>query len=134
MCTLFLSLWSTRVHERTLPLFLLLSSVVDIPSCRGLPPPLPGMGSPRLASVRRRISPSIPQLTLPQPSPQQSSPDHPSPTRSTPTNDDIEAVIKMATSSHPSLDRPLRDTRTQLFVGNVCNLIVRHSAQPIHLV
>ncbi|KAF9225874.1 RNA-binding domain-containing protein [Gyrodon lividus] len=25
----------------------------------------------------------------------------------------------MATSSHPSVDRPLRDTRTQLFVGNL---------------
>ncbi|KAH7886904.1 hypothetical protein F5I97DRAFT_1076702 [Phlebopus sp. FC_14] len=38
-----------------------------------------------------------------------------------PSNDDIEAVIKMATSSRPSTDRPgpLRDTRTQLFVGNL---------------
>lgn len=40
-----------------------------------------------------------------------------------PTNDDIEAVIQMATSSAMSKDSrspaPLRDTRTQLFVGNV---------------
>ncbi|KAF8549137.1 RNA-binding domain-containing protein [Imleria badia] len=57
---------------------------------------------------------------LPPSPPQQSPPPEYSPaTRSTPTNDDIEAVIKMATSSHPSLDRPLRDTRTQLFVGNL---------------
>lgn len=38
------------------------------------------------------------------------------------TNDDIEAVIQMATSSRPSPDGrsvPLKDTRTQLFVGNV---------------
>lgn len=39
-----------------------------------------------------------------------------------PTNDDIEAVIQMATSARPTPDgRPVppRDTRTQLFVGNV---------------
>lgn len=41
----------------------------------------------------------------------------------TPTNDDIEKVIQMATSSRAtglagSLNPP-RDTRTQLFVGNV---------------
>jgi hypothetical protein len=40
-----------------------------------------------------------------------------------PTNDDIEAVIQMATSSGNSQDShqlaPLRDTRAQLFVGNV---------------
>lgn len=40
-----------------------------------------------------------------------------------PTNDDIEAVIQMATSSRQSQDSrqlaPLRDTRAQLFVGNV---------------
>lgn len=46
-------------------------------------------------------------------------------TPSTLTNDDIEAVIQMATSSsRPSPDGrsgPLKDTRTQLFVGNVCS-------------
>jgi hypothetical protein len=39
-----------------------------------------------------------------------------------PSNDDIEAVIQMATSVRPTPDGrggPLRDTRTQLFVGNV---------------
>ncbi|KAK2461266.1 hypothetical protein APHAL10511_006793 [Amanita phalloides] len=39
-----------------------------------------------------------------------------------PTNDDIEAVIQMATSGRPTPEgRPLppRDTRTQLFVGNL---------------
>lgn len=40
-----------------------------------------------------------------------------------PTNDDIEAVIQMATSSRQSQDSrqlaPLRDTRAQLFVGNL---------------
>lgn len=40
-----------------------------------------------------------------------------------PTNDDIEAVIQMATSSSKSQDSrqlaPLRDTRAQLFVGNL---------------
>lgn len=44
----------------------------------------------------------------------------------TPSNDDIEAVIQMATSdARASLDGragPLRDTRTQLFVGNVSDL------------
>jgi len=40
----------------------------------------------------------------------------------TPSNDDIEAVIQMATSSRSSPDGrpgPPKDTRTQLFVGNV---------------
>ena len=44
------------------------------------------------------------------------------------TNDDIEAVIQMATTARPAPDgRPVppRDTRTQLFVGNVC-------ARPCH--
>ena len=39
-----------------------------------------------------------------------------------PTNEDIEAVIKMATSTRPTADGrppPGKDTRTQLFVGNV---------------
>lgn len=39
-----------------------------------------------------------------------------------PTNDDIEAVIQMATSARQTPDGrsgPLKDTRTQLFVGNV---------------
>lgn len=39
-----------------------------------------------------------------------------------PTNDDIEAIIQMATSSvgrPPGGLNPPRDTRTQLFVGNV---------------
>jgi hypothetical protein len=40
-----------------------------------------------------------------------------------PSNDDIEAVIQMATSSSKTQDSrqlaPLRDTRAQLFVGNV---------------
>lgn len=40
-----------------------------------------------------------------------------------PTNDDIEAVIQMATSSSKTQDSrqlaPLRDTRAQLFVGNL---------------
>ncbi|KNZ80340.1 hypothetical protein J132_06321 [Termitomyces sp. J132] len=38
------------------------------------------------------------------------------------TNDDIEAVIQAATSSHAALDArtaPSKDTRTQLFVGNL---------------
>ena len=34
------------------------------------------------------------------------------------TNDDIEAIIQLATSSQPS-PSPHKDTRTQLFVGNV---------------
>lgn len=38
---------------------------------------------------------------------------------STPTDDAIEALIQQATSAKPSEGRPLRDTRTQLFVGNV---------------
>ena len=37
----------------------------------------------------------------------------------TPTNQDIEAVIQMATSGRGG-PTPTRDTRTQLFVGNVC--------------
>ncbi|KAG9313465.1 hypothetical protein JVU11DRAFT_5790 [Chiua virens] len=60
-------------------------------------------------------------MPLPNPSPPRLSPSPKSSplARSTPTNDDIEAIIKMATTSHPSVDRPLRDTRTQLFVGNL---------------
>ncbi|KAH0826575.1 hypothetical protein J3R83DRAFT_4932 [Lanmaoa asiatica] len=60
-----------------------------------------------------------PSLSPPRHSRSSTSPSPSLSTRSTPTNDDIEAVIKMATSSLPSLDRPLRDTRTQLFVGNL---------------
>ncbi|KAF8155705.1 hypothetical protein B0H34DRAFT_850470 [Crassisporium funariophilum] len=40
----------------------------------------------------------------------------------TPTDDAIEAIIQLATSARPSPDGrtgPLRDTRTQLFVGNL---------------
>ena len=47
----------------------------------------------------------------------------PEPPLGIPSNDDIEAVIRMATAA--SADRspaPLKDTRTQLFVGNVCPL------------
>jgi hypothetical protein len=42
-----------------------------------------------------------------------------------PSNDDIEAVIQMATSARSSPDGragPVKDTRTQLFVGNVSTL------------
>jgi hypothetical protein len=55
---------------------------------------------------------------FPRPNSTQISPTH----RPTPSNDDIEAVIQMATSTRPTPDgrQPiLRDTRTQLFVGNV---------------
>lgn len=51
-----------------------------------------------------------------------------------PTNDDIEAVIQMATSARASPDGrtgPPRDTRTQLFVGNV-GLRVVHWRTSIH--
>ena len=40
------------------------------------------------------------------------------PISSNPTDDAIEAIIQQATSNAP-LRSPLRDTRTQLFVGNV---------------
>lgn len=46
---------------------------------------------------------------------------HSSSPQPVPSNDDIEAVIRLATAT--TADRPpcpLRDTRTQLFVGNVC--------------
>ncbi|KAF8879645.1 hypothetical protein CPB84DRAFT_1649165, partial [Gymnopilus junonius] len=36
-----------------------------------------------------------------------------------PTDDAIEAIIQQATSAKPTEGRPLRDTRTQLFVGNL---------------
>ncbi|KAI9567442.1 RNA-binding domain-containing protein [Boletus coccyginus] len=77
------------------------------------------MSSPPFLTSVRRVPPSQPRRhsCFPQPSPPTSPP--PEPSRSTPTNDDIEAVIKLATSSLPSIDRPLRDTRTQLFVGNL---------------
>ena len=40
--------------------------------------------------------------------------------QSHPTDDAIEAVIQQATATAPySRSAPLRDTRTQLFVGNV---------------
>ncbi|TFY77898.1 hypothetical protein EWM64_g6111, partial [Hericium alpestre] len=41
---------------------------------------------------------------------------------SPPTNDEIDAVIQLATSSRASADGrplPLKDTRTQLFIGNL---------------
>ncbi|KAG9001645.1 hypothetical protein FRB94_004631 [Tulasnella sp. JGI-2019a] len=40
-------------------------------------------------------------------------------TTAVPSNQDIEAVIQMATSARPAAAAPPRDTRTQLFVGNV---------------
>jgi hypothetical protein len=44
----------------------------------------------------------------------------PAPSLGMPTDDDIEAIIQMATSARPSSRvSPLKDTRTQLFVGNV---------------
>ncbi|THH13424.1 hypothetical protein EW146_g6792 [Bondarzewia mesenterica] len=49
------------------------------------------------------------------------SPPTPPPTIHAPTSDEIDAVIQMATSSRPSPDGrpiPLKDTRTQLFIGN----------------
>jgi hypothetical protein len=116
VCTLFLSLWSTRVHDRTFSFFF--SSTVVPKACSLYP------SSPPCVSSTPAVL--ILTLLLPQPSPPQqprtstsTSPEPFPPSRSAPTNDDIEAVIKMATSSHPSIDRPLRDTRTQLFVGNV---------------
>ena len=36
-----------------------------------------------------------------------------------PTDDAIEAIIQQATAARSGDSRPLRDTRTQLFVGNV---------------
>lgn len=68
-----------------------------------------------------------------------------------PTNDEVEAVIKMATSTKPTPDGrppPGKDTRTQLFVGNVslprlfssftpflahipCSLIWRHATNSL---
>lgn len=47
---------------------------------------------------------------------------------SQPSDDDIEAVIKQATSSRPSPPGgplPGKDTRTQLFVGNVSRPVAR---------
>jgi len=45
----------------------------------------------------------------------------PSPTQTHihPTDDAIEAIIQQATAARSGDSRPLRDTRTQLFVGNV---------------
>ncbi|KAG9025234.1 hypothetical protein FRB95_010394, partial [Tulasnella sp. JGI-2019a] len=40
-------------------------------------------------------------------------------TTAVPSNQDIEAVIQMATSARPAAAAPPRDTRTQLFVGNL---------------
>ncbi|TFK48998.1 RNA-binding domain-containing protein [Heliocybe sulcata] len=45
------------------------------------------------------------------------SPTSPSPAPALPSNDDIEAIIQLATSSSSPL--PQKDTRTQLFVGNL---------------
>lgn len=60
-------------------------------------------------------------------------PQTPSSAPPTPTNDAIEAIIQMATSSEISQDSrslaPLRDTRTQLFVGNVW-MSFEHPHQP----
>ena len=54
--------------------------------------------------------------------PSKTSPTSRSPTNTgfRPSNDDIEAVIQMATSAHAAaVHLPPRDTRTQLFVGNL---------------
>ncbi|KAI0641522.1 hypothetical protein C8Q79DRAFT_316130 [Trametes meyenii] len=55
------------------------------------------------------------------PSTDPSPPARPPAAGSGPTNDDIEAVIQMAmaSSNSPRATNPPRDTRTQLFVGNV---------------
>ena len=53
-----------------------------------------------------------------------------------PSNDEVEAVIKMATSTKPTPDGrppPGKDTRTQLFVGNVSLPSIPQSFHPISL-
>ncbi|KAF8178273.1 hypothetical protein BJ912DRAFT_668300 [Pholiota molesta] len=70
---------------------------------------------------RCALSPSHASL-LPSPIPAQLSahPDQNAPLPPPPTDDAIEALILQATSARISPDgRPLRDTRTQLFVGNL---------------
>ncbi|KAG8992263.1 hypothetical protein FRB90_001055, partial [Tulasnella sp. 427] len=58
------------------------------------------------------------QPTLPRPSANTNS-TTPAQALHTPTNQDIEAVIQMATSNARANPTPPRDTRTQLFVGNL---------------
>ena len=73
--------------------------------------------SSRFSSDHQKIkkeSSSQPSSSAPSLSPEPRS--HP------PTNEEVEAVIKMATSTRPTPDGrppPGKDTRTQLFVGNV---------------
>ena len=50
-----------------------------------------------------------------------------------PTNEEVEAVIKMATSTRPTPDGrppPGKDTRTQLYAGNVRFVFFRFSSCP----
>lgn len=65
-------------------------------------------GSPRMLNVSTPLCSSLSAMTAPQKI------SH----HSRPSDDAIEAIIHHATSSRQDL-RPLRDTRTQLFVGNV---------------
>jgi hypothetical protein len=110
-----------RVRVRSLPsqLFVLLMDVQS-PSLSSSPPPIihhthpqnniqPCSPTPSSASAPASASSSH---FLPPP---------PLPVHPPPTSDQIDAVIQQATSSVSSDGRhfPLKDTRTQLFVGNV---------------
>jgi hypothetical protein len=86
--------------------------------------------SSSLSSIHQSLPQNNLQSTSPSPSSSSalhassSIPHPPFPVHPTPTSDEIDAIIQQATSSL-SLDGrhvPLKDTRTQLFVGNVRTL------------
>ena len=87
-------------------------------SASGLPTAPPSAVPSARPSPRPPVSPPSPG---PHSQPQSQGHAHLHP----PTSDEIDAVIQMATSARPSPDGrpvPLKDTRTQLFVGNVSPL------------
>jgi len=80
-----------------------------------LPPPHIFIVSSQNTTQTSSSSPSSAVAPILSPNPSLPLPAHP------PTNEEIDAVIQQATSSVSSDGRhvPLKDTRTQLFVGNV---------------
>ena len=79
---------------------------------------------PSNTSPQNNIQPNSPSPSSSTTVSTPSNPPPPFPAYPPPTSDEIDAVIQQATSSVSSDGRhvPLKDTRTQLFVGNVCSL------------
>ncbi|KAI0042723.1 RNA-binding domain-containing protein [Auriscalpium vulgare] len=107
-------------------LFLDATHAASLSSAHISPPPSARQTPARLRAFMAQLDPHPsrpPTVPITAPSPSTSTPAAPaSPTHHAPTSEEIDAVIQMATSSRPSADGrpvPLKDTRTQLFAGNL---------------